>query len=77
MTKKTGLFDVNIDLDSIMVIPEQAVVTQRVNSRTIDEASVIIIQQMAASGYRHRTIKDYETINIPLIPFSKRPINDS
>jgi site-specific recombinase XerD len=61
MTKKTGLFDVNIDLDSIMVIPEQTV-TQRVNSRTIDEASVIIIQQMAASGYRHRTIKDYETI---------------
>jgi len=61
MTKKTGLFDVNIDLDSIMIIPEQTV-TQRFNSRTIDEASVIIIQQMAASGYRHRTIKDYETI---------------
>lgn len=61
MTKKTGLFDVNIDLDSIMVIPEQTF-TQRVNSRTIDEASVIIIQQMATSGYRHRTIKDYETI---------------
>ena len=55
MTKKTGLFDVNIDLDSIMIIPEQTV-TQRFNSRTIDEASVIIIQQMAASGYRHRTI---------------------
>ncbi len=61
MTKKTGLFDVNIDLDSIMVIPEQTV-TQRINSRTIDEASVLIIQQMTASGYRHRTIKDYETI---------------
>lgn len=61
MTKKTGLFDVNIDLDSIMVFPEQTV-TQKINSRTIDEASVLIIQQMTASGYRHRTIKDYETI---------------
>ena len=61
MTKKTGLFDVNIDLDSIMLNSEQTV-TQRVNSRTIDEASAIIIQQMTASGYRHRTIKDYETI---------------
>ncbi|KAA0965264.1 hypothetical protein FQ087_02845 [Sporosarcina sp. ANT_H38] len=61
MTKKTGLFDVNIDLDSIIVISEQAV-TQRNNSKTIDEASVIIIQQMTASGYRPRTIKDYETI---------------
>ncbi|GGA36084.1 tyrosine-type recombinase/integrase [Psychrobacillus lasiicapitis] len=61
MTKKTGLFDVNIDLDSIMLVPEQTG-SQRVNSRTIDEASGIIVQQMTASGYRHRTIKDYETI---------------
>ena len=42
MTKKTGLFDVNIDLDSIMLIFEQKV-TKRVKSRRIDEASVIII----------------------------------
>ncbi|WP_313891667.1 site-specific integrase [Psychrobacillus sp.] len=61
MTKKTGLFEVNIDLDSIMVIPEQTV-KQRINSRTIDDASGIIIHQMTASGYRHRTIKDYEII---------------
>ncbi len=61
MTNKTILFEVNIHLDSIMLISEKWV-THRDNSRTIDEASVIITQQMVANGYWHHTINDYATI---------------
>ena len=37
MTQKSELFDVNIDLDSIIVFPEQTITT-KVNLRTIDGA---------------------------------------
>lgn len=64
MTKKSGLFDVNIDLNSIISETEKAVAVPnlKADSRTIAEALNIIIQQMASSGYRLRTLKDYEII---------------
>lgn len=64
MTKKSGLFDVNIDLNSIISETEKAVAVPnlKVDSRTITEALNIIIQQMTSSGYRLRTLKDYEII---------------
>lgn len=61
MTKKTGLFDVDFGLSEIEIIlqqPEDKVI----HSKNIESALHIILQQMLTSGYRPRTMKDYETI---------------
>ncbi|WP_368044765.1 hypothetical protein [Lysinibacillus sphaericus] len=61
MTKKSGLFDVDFDTVEVGIIPQQS--KAKINhSKRVEDALVIILQQMQTSGYRERTIKDYETI---------------
>lgn len=61
MTKKSGLFDINLDFEGIEIIPQKS--KAKINhSKTIVDALSIILKQMQTSGYRTRTMKDYETI---------------
>lgn len=61
MTKKSGLFDIDLDLEGIEIIPQKS--KAKVNhSKKVEDALSIILQQMQTSGYRIRTMKDYETI---------------
>lgn len=61
MTKKSGLFDIEFDTEEVEIIPQQSKV--KVNdSKSIEDALIVILQQMQTSGYRERTMKDYETI---------------
>ncbi|MFF2175114.1 hypothetical protein ACFVT8_01405 [Lysinibacillus sp. NPDC058147] len=69
MTKKSGLFDVDFTLTTKELtssIKEEKIVTARYKS--FPEALGTIVNQMEVSGYRPRTIKDYNTI---LMNFSK------
>ncbi|MDN4493597.1 tyrosine-type recombinase/integrase [Ureibacillus aquaedulcis] len=61
MTKKSGLFNIDFDLEGIEIIPQKS--NAKVNhSKKVEDALCIILQQMQTSGYRTRTMKDYETI---------------
>lgn len=62
MTKKSGLFEVDIDLALLKLESEISVEPKKEASKKIDEAVEIVIKQMESSGYRPRTIIDYETI---------------
>lgn len=62
MTKKSGLFEVDIDLALLKLEPEISVESKKEVSKKIDDAIEIVIKQMKSSGYRPRTIIDYETI---------------
>lgn len=69
MTKKTGLFEVDFTLTTKELttsIKSEKVTTARYKLFT--EALGTIINQMQVSGYRPRTIKDYDTV---LMNFSK------
>ena len=69
MTKKSGLFDVDFTLTTKELtasIKKEKTVTARY--KPFSEAVGIIINQMQVSGYRPRTIKDYDTV---LMNFSK------
>ncbi|WP_432352087.1 hypothetical protein [Sporosarcina sp. A2] len=69
MTKKTGLFDVDFSLTSKELtasIKGEKVST--VHYKPFMEALGTIVHQMQVSGYRPRTIKDYNTV---LLNFSK------
>lgn len=69
MTKKTGLFDVDFSLTTKKLtasIKEEKNVTARYKPFT--EALGTIVNQMEVSGYRPRTIKDYNTV---LLNFTK------
>ncbi|POZ55426.1 Tyrosine recombinase XerC [Lysinibacillus sphaericus] len=70
MTKKTGLFDVDFTFpptsELAATIKGEHMTTAQYKPFT--EALKTVINQMQASGYRPRTIKDYETV---LMNFSK------
>lgn len=69
MTKKSGLFDVDFTLTTKELtasIKEEKTVTARY--KPFSEALGTIVNQMEVSGYRPRTIKDYNTV---LMNFSK------
>lgn len=63
MTKKTGLFDVDFTLTTkevnVAIKGKKPIAS---NYKLFSEAVGTIINQMKVSGYRPRTIKDYETI---------------
>jgi hypothetical protein len=63
MTKKTGLFDVDFTLTTkeltTSIKGEKATTALY---KLFSEALGTIINQMQVSGYRPRTIKDYDTI---------------
>lgn len=63
MTKKTGLFDVDFKLPTkeltASIKGEKSVA---VNYKIFSEALETILTQMQVSGYRSRTIKDYQTV---------------
>lgn len=62
MTKRTGIFDVT--KPEILTAPMN-IMKERVplhSSKRIKLALEIIVQQMKVTGYRKRTLKDYETI---------------
>lgn len=61
MTKKSGLFDIDLSNEEIEIIPQQSKITVN-DSKLIEDALLIILQQMQTSGYRKRTMTDYETI---------------
>jgi hypothetical protein len=61
MTKKSGLFDVDFGLSEIENIQQQPK-EKVIHSKNVESALRIILQQMLTSGYRPRTMKDYETI---------------
>ncbi|WP_150284755.1 site-specific integrase [Rummeliibacillus sp. TYF-LIM-RU47] len=64
MTKRKGIFDVNVDLNvnafSVPLNRERN--SKKDNGITIEQALRIIIRQMEVSGARPRTIYDYELI---------------
>lgn len=69
MTKKSGIFDVDFTLTTKELtasIKEEKTVTARY--KPFSEALGTIVNQMEVSGYRPRTIKDYNTV---LMNFSK------
>lgn len=69
MTKKTGLFEVDFSLTTKELtnsIKGEEVTTARY--KPFSEALGTIVNQMEVSGYRPRTIKDYNTV---LMNFSK------
>ncbi|MEX3744751.1 hypothetical protein [Lysinibacillus xylanilyticus] len=69
MTKKSGLFDVDFTLTTKELtasIKEEKTVTARY--KPFSEALGTIVNQVEVSGYRPRTIKDYNTV---LMNFSK------
>lgn len=63
MTKKSGLFDVDFSLSTTELtasIKGEKVPTARY--KPFDEALATIVIQMQVSGYRPRTLKDYDTV---------------
>lgn len=63
MTKKSGLFDVDFSLTTKEItasIKGEKITTA--SYKLFTEAVGIIINQMQVSGYRPRTIKDYDTV---------------
>lgn len=62
MTKKSGLFEVDVDLNLLKFENEATVKHLKNNSKMIKDAIQIVKRQMISSGLRPRTIKDYETI---------------
>lgn len=59
MTKKTGLFDVDVLLDlNNTFTPTKKKVNH--DSITVEQALNIVIRQMQINNYRSRTIKDYQ-----------------
>ncbi|OMP27748.1 hypothetical protein [Bacillus sp. I-2] len=72
MTKKKGIFEVEVDInlfkqsketeahDKLLISTELGTVSSRKkNGRDLYSAMEIIIQKMRVSGYRDRTITDY------------------
>lgn len=72
MTKKKGIFEVDVDInlfkqsketeahDKLLISTESATASSRKkDGRDLDSVMEIIIQQMRVSGYRDRTITDY------------------
>lgn len=62
MTKRTGTFDVELNLNlKDFVIGESEISNEKIksNSLTINKAIQIITKQMEVSGFRERTILDY------------------
>lgn len=57
MTKRTGLFDINADFDVKRLIEGDQKSQQK--EMTIEKALTTITKQMQVSGFRQRTIKDY------------------
>lgn len=57
MTKRTGLFDINVDFDVKQLIEGDQKSQQK--EMTIEKALTTITKQMQVSGFRQRTIKDY------------------
>lgn len=69
MTKKSGLFDVDFSLTTKELTASiKGEKTTTVSYKLFSEAVRTIISQMEVSGYRPRTIKDYDTV---LMNFSK------
>jgi hypothetical protein len=69
MTKKSGLFDVDFSLTTKEITASiKGEEVTSVRHKPFTEAVRTIICQMEVSGYRPRTIKDYDTV---LINFSK------
>ena len=63
MTKKSGFFDVDFNLSTPGItacIKAEKVPTARL--KPFEEALITIINQMKVSGYRPRTLKDYDTV---------------
>ncbi|WP_233548054.1 site-specific integrase [Rummeliibacillus sp. POC4] len=62
MTKKKGIFDVNINLDvnTLSMPNQQKNKRKKDNGITIENALQIILRQMEISGARPRTLYDYE-----------------
>lgn len=63
MTKKSGLFDVDFSLSTTELtasIKGEKLPTARY--KPFDEALATIVNQMQVSGYRPRTLKDYDTV---------------
>lgn len=58
MTKRSGAFDVKVDLSSLMM--NEKVEKKQRNPLTIDKALQTVIRQMRVSGFRPRTMSDYE-----------------
>ncbi len=60
MTKRTGVFDVQLDLNQI-VLGEKATTKRKPKSNlmTIEKAVQTITKQMEVSGFRERTMSDY------------------
>ncbi|MGI2326415.1 tyrosine-type recombinase/integrase [Planococcus sp. YIM B11945] len=56
MPKKSGVFDVAIDVRGIIEPTKQ----QKENKMLIEQALEIVIKQMKVSGFRKRTISDYQ-----------------
>lgn len=57
MTKRAGLFDINVDFDMKKLI--QGEQKSQANEITIEKALTTITKQMQVSGFRERTMKDY------------------
>lgn len=69
MTKKSGLFDVDFTFPSTELTKvNKGVQLTTARYKPFTEALRTVINQMEASGYRPRTIKDYETV---LMNFAK------
>lgn len=63
MTKKTGLFDVDFTLTTKELTTSiKGVKATTAHYKLFSEALGTIINQMQVSGYRPRTLKDYDTI---------------
>lgn len=60
VTKKTGVFDVNIDVNMLKIEKNSPVQKVNPKRKTVKDAIEIVKKQMASSGLRPRTIKDYE-----------------
>lgn len=61
MTKKKGIFDVQIDNPFIKKVQSKPKKVKR-DGITIKKALEVVLRQLKASGSRERTIYDYETI---------------
>jgi len=57
MTKRSGLFDVTLDLENFH---KESKTLSIPNGKRVKEAKEIVIRQMDVSGYRKRTISDYQ-----------------
>ncbi|UTV31698.1 tyrosine-type recombinase/integrase [Bacillus altitudinis] len=60
MTKKKGIFDIQIDLPLIQVKKQQE--KEKRNDLKIEQALTVILKQLEVSGCRERTLYDYRTI---------------